>query len=311
MSFKQNKYQVYNSADIKILLVGCGYWGKNWYNTIKNSEYELVGVVDLNPIIKVDVPLFDDISLVDIDYNHIILSIPPENIKSTLDKINLNSNNILIEKPCGLSKKDVNSFGEFYSGFIFLSSPEYKYIKNNINSIGNPIYFNSFRASMGPRIRTDVSILEDYLIHDLYIFMGLFGNDIDVNNVFVSHKFEEPVKEDTISLGLISGGVRADMFSSWWYPMKDRKIVIVGEKGSFIWKNEQLFFYNGYYAKINGVDENRNVGYNLENGDVEEVSFDKSESNLELELKDFIEKKSHSVAASDVWNVIEEIKNEF
>ena len=93
--------------------------------------------------------------------------------------------------------------------------------------------------------------------------------------------------------------------------MKDRKIVIVGEKGSFIWKNEQLFFYNGYYAKINGVDENRNVGYNLENGDVEEVSFDKSESNLELELKDFIEKKSHSVAASDVWNVIEEIKMNF
>jgi hypothetical protein len=28
----------------KVLLIGCGYWGKNWYNTIKKtSSIELTG----------------------------------------------------------------------------------------------------------------------------------------------------------------------------------------------------------------------------------------------------------------------------
>ena len=48
-------------GSVKILLIGCGYWGKNWYNTILKSDYELVGVVDPKPVIDVKVPLFDDV----------------------------------------------------------------------------------------------------------------------------------------------------------------------------------------------------------------------------------------------------------
>ena len=52
----------------KILLIGCGYWGKNWYKTILSSQYELVGVVDPNPVVDVTVPLFNSIEEVNIEY---------------------------------------------------------------------------------------------------------------------------------------------------------------------------------------------------------------------------------------------------
>ena len=52
---------------VRILLVGCGYWGKNWYKTIMNSKYELVGVVDPSPIINVEVPLFKNMDDVEIN----------------------------------------------------------------------------------------------------------------------------------------------------------------------------------------------------------------------------------------------------
>ncbi len=305
----------------KILLVGCGYWGKNWYNTIKNSEYELVGVVDPNPIIEVDVPIFNTLQSVDVDYTHIILSIPPEHIGKALGYENLygtsyvrnttlDSSKILIEKPCGVSKEDVFGLGNFYPGFIFLNSPQYKYIKDNISDIGKPLFFNSTRASMGPRIRTDVSILEDYLIHDLYIFMGLFGNDISVENVSMSNTFKNPVKNDTINLTLNSNGVRADMFSSWWFPHKTRKLFIVGDKGSFIWEDENLSFFNGYYKEIDTMDKHRNVGYELVDGEHSSyITFPMYKSNLELELDNFINNKKLDVTALDVWNLIEDIKN--
>ena len=121
-------------GNIKILLVGCGYWGKNWYNTIKNSSYELVGVVDPNPILDVDVPLFDNINSVNVDYSHIILSVPPKHVNKIFKDIKIESSKILIEKPCGVSKKDVKKLVEFYPGFIFLNSPHYKYIKKNIKT---------------------------------------------------------------------------------------------------------------------------------------------------------------------------------
>ena len=297
-------------GNIKILLVGCGYWGKNWYNTIKNSSCELVGVVDPNPILDVDVPLFDNINSVNVDYRHIILSVPPKHVNKIFKDIKIESSKILIEKPCGVSKKDVKKLGEFYPGFIFLNSPHYQYIKKNINKIGKPLFFNSSRASMGPRIRTDVSILEDYLIHDLYIFMGLFGNEISIENVFMSNTFNNPIKSDTINLNLKCENIRADMFSSWWFPQKTRKLFIIGDKGSFIWEDESLRFYNGYYKEIDGMDKNRNDGYELIDSLTEPLIYTSQKSNLELELDNFINNKKLDVTALDVWDLIERIKNE-
>ena len=297
-------------GNIKILLVGCGYWGKNWYNTIKNSSCELVGVVDPNPILDVDVPLFDNINSVNVDYSHIILSVPPKHVNKIFKDIKIESSKILIEKPCGVSKKDVKKLGEFYPGFIFLNSPHYQYIKKNINKIGKPLFFNSSRASMGPRIRTDVSILEDYLIHDLYIFMGLFGNEISIENVFMSNTFNNPIKSDTINLNLKCENIRADMFSSWWFPQKTRKLFIIGDKGSFIWEDESLRFYNGYYKEIDGMDKNRNDGYELIDSLTEPLIYTSQKSNLELELDNFINNKKLDVTALDVWDLIERIKNE-
>jgi predicted dehydrogenase len=297
-------------GNIKILLVGCGYWGKNWYNTIKNSSCELVGVVDPNPILDVDVPLFDNINSVNVDYSHIILSVPPKHVNKIFKDIKIESSKILIEKPCGVSKKDVKKLGEFYPGFIFLNSPHYQYIKKNINKIGKPLFFNSSRASMGPRIRTDVSILEDYLIHDLYIFMGLFGKEISIENVFMSNTFNNPIKSDTINLNLKCGNIRADMFSSWWFPQKTRKLFIIGDKGSFIWEDESLRFYNGYYKEIDGMDKNRNDGYELIDSLTEPLIYTSQKSNLELELDNFINNKKLDVTALDVWDLIERIKNE-
>jgi len=297
-------------GNIKILLVGCGYWGKNWYNTIKNSSYELVGVVDPNPILDVDVPLFDNINSVNVDYNHIILSVPPKHVNKIFKDIKIESRKILIEKPCGVSKKDVKKLGEFYPGFIFLNSPHYQYIKKNINKIGKPLFFNSSRASMGPRIRTDVSILEDYLIHDLYIFMGLFGNEISIENVSMSNTFNNQIKSDTINLNLKCKNIKVSMFSSWWFPQKTRNLFIIGDKGSFIWEDESLHFYHGYYKEINGKDKNRNVGYELVDSLTEPLIYTSQKSNLELELDNFVNNKKLDVTALDVWNLIEKIKNE-
>ena len=100
------------------------------------------------------------------------------------------------------------------------------------------------------------------------------------------------------------------MFSSWWFPRKTRNLFIIGDKGSFIWEDESLHFYHGYYKEIDGTDKNRNVGYELIDSLTEPLIYTSQKSNLELELDNFINNKKLDVTALDIWDLIERIKNE-
>ena len=280
---------------VKILLVGCGYWGKNWYKTIMNSKYELVGVVDPSPIIDVEVPLFKSMDDVDIKYTHIIVATNAELHK---DFTNYDNVKVLIEKPCGTNIEEAWDLHRTFPGYIFLYSNEYNYIKNNLNKIGKPLYWKSIRASMGPRVRSDVSIIEDYMIHDLYMFLDLFGTSF-ISDIKVNNEFKPPIQSSSCNLSLFTNdGIRGDFYSSWIYPDKERKIVIVGDKGSFIWEGESL-----YYDSTKWVEDKVEEGYR------EIIEPIVSKSNLELELEFFILGERPNVNCVDVWSLLTQIKN--
>ena len=281
---------------IKILLVGCGYWGKNWYKTIMNSKYELVGVVDPSPIIDVDVPLFKSMDDVDIKYTHIIVATNAELHKDFAKYDNVK---VLIEKPCGTNIDEARYLHWTFPGYIFLYSNEYNYIKNNLNKIGKPLYWKSIRASMGPRVRSDVSIIEDYMIHDLYMFLDLFGTSF-ISDIKVNNEFKPPIQSSSCNLSLFTNnGVRGDFYSSWIYPDKERKIVIVGDEGSFIWEGESLYYDSTKWVKNKTVE----IGYR------EIIEPIVSKSNLELELDFFILGERPNVNCVDVWSLLTQIKN--
>jgi predicted dehydrogenase len=292
----------------KILLIGCGYWGKNWYKTILSSSYELVGVVDPNPVIEVNVPLFKNIEEVNIEYTHAIIATNAElhsNLKSQLDIPDLN---ILIEKPCGISNRD--EFTNCFPGYIFLSSPQFKFIKSVLDKkeLGEIIYSRFERASMGPRIRTDVSIIEDYAIHDLYLYQALFEpEETNIIGGHILNSFNNLIQPDTLFLDVISDKHVTTFFSSWRYPNKTRKIEIIGEKGSIIWENDNVYLNSSCYQPIDGLDENRNVGYNLIVESPKEINLNLSISNLHLQLDDFINqinrKKIFLNTNKFIWNI--------
>ena len=278
---------------IKILLVGCGYWGKNWYNTIKTSSYELVGVVDPNPVIEVDVPLFNSIEEVNVEYTHAIIA---TNAELHLDiKNKLNCKNILIEKPCGTDLTRINLL-DCFPGYLFLSSPQFKYIKKLLDSkeLGNVIYSRFERASMGPRIRTDVNIIDDYVIHDLYIYQALFEYDNWEISGNLNKTFEDPIQHDTLFLNVTHDNHTSTFFSSWRHYKKTRKIEICCEKGTIIWEDDNVYVNKSHYKKIEGLDSYRNVNNELVLVPTENIIFPHSLSNLHLQLDDFINQVDRS-----------------
>jgi len=295
----------------KILLIGCGYWGKNWYKTIMSSPYELAGVVDPNPVIDVSVPLFKTIKEVNIEYTHVIIATNAELHSSLKNQLNIPDSNILIEKPCGISNR--TEFNSCFPGYIFLSSPQYKFIKETLdqNILGKILYSRFERASMGPRIRTDVSIIEDYAIHDLYLYQSLFTPEkINIIGGSLLNSFNDPIKHDTLFLDVSSDEHVTTFFSSWRYPSKTRKIEIIGENGSIIWENDNVYIHSSHYKKIDGLDQNRNVGYELIETQPQEVLLDLSRSNLHLQLDDFINQVDRSNVFTKTNNLIWNIQME-
>ena len=279
--------------NIKILLIGCGYWGKNWYKTIQKSPYTLAGVVDPNPLIEVKTPLFNTIEEVNVEYTHAILA-TNANLHSTLtQKLNIPHTNILVEKPCGVSLEDALLIYDTFPGYIFLYSDEYQYIKNNLNKIGTPLYFKSTRASMGPRVRSDVSILEDYMIHDLYIYTDLFGKSELINKNF-NQEFAPPIMPSSLHLEL-KGEIPGYFYSSWCYPDKERKLIISGTKGSFLWINDDLYFDNTHY-----------VNNKVVLGERKKITST-SKSNLDLELDFFTSNNKPDITILDLWKLLNKI----
>lgn len=277
----------------KILLIGCGYWGKNWYNTIQNSEYELVAVVDPSPCIEINVPLFSLIEDVTIEYTHAILAVNANLHSEIVKKLNISPQNILIEKPCGINISDAQQLKDTFPGYIFIYSDEYQYIKNNLHKIGKPLYWKSIRASMGPRIRTDVSILEDYMIHDLYMYLDLF-KVYNVEKKSFTNEFTTPIQNSSLHLEL-SGVIPGYFYSSWHYPEKERKLIISGTKGSFIWINDDLYFDSTCYENGTVISNNK------------EKIKTSIKSNLELQLNFFILNKKPDTSIVDVWKLITKI----
>ena len=298
----------------KVVLVGCGYWGKNWYNTLsKMQNVKLVAVIDPNPVIPVlgQVDSLEEFHKRDYDYDYVIIATQAEYHKSYFEyfKDKIPQENILIEKPCGVIESREDLLGCF-PGYLFLSSSQYKLIKSMLENktLGDKILYSTFRrASMGPRIRTDVSIVEDYMIHDLYLYCALFEHKENKISGVLMNNFHKPVQEDTAFLTVKASKQVTTFFSSWNYPRKERSIEIIGNQGSIIWKDDKVTFTRSYYDKIEGFDKYRNPGYELIEGEVIDITPTITESNLELQFKDFIKginrSEIHTNTNNLIWNI--------
>ena len=314
----------------KILLIGYGYWGQIWYKTLRKSGY-LAVVVD--PIFKTQIsqPGDNGMGFVNLDgkygwsgtdelkpfdFTHAIIATPPsthlEIYKELKEKFNIKDNKILVEKPVGMNYEEAYQMKDCCHNLVWIYDVVYRNVKNIVKSglLGDILTYQSSRASMGPRIRTDVSIIEDYLFHDIYLYLDMMGSrfrdldtEISINyrDLRRSHfrDHDSIIKDDTITVGLIdsqgSHFTHIEMFSSWIYPKKERKIVIVGTKGSLIWDNNSIFINNSKYKKFEDSlqkDNYGNIGYELTLEEPREpaVDFVGDKSNLEKLLEDFVGK---------------------
>lgn len=251
------------NSNIKVGLLGLGYWGKN----ILRNLYEL-GVLDTacDSNLKVieerkkDFPLLkfttscEDI-LKNPQINALVIATPAAT-HSELTKKALNANkDIFVEKPLALKydkgkklvvlAKEKNKI--LMVGHILQYHPAVIKLKKIVKEgkLGKVQYIYSNRLNIG-KLRVEENILWSFAPHDISVILALTEEEPLKINSFGESYLSEGVYDVTLTTLEFKDKVKAHIFVSWLHPYKEQKLIIVGTKAMAVFDDlteEKLFVY--------------------------------------------------------------------
>lgn len=264
--------------DIKVAVLGAGYWGTVIINTLHKLGYKNINVYDTNNknllILKKKFPkiiikknlkkILKDNSL-----KNVFVATPPSQNYLIVKKLIFNNKNIFLEKPGFINslqiekiKKIINKKTKLMFGYVYCYNDYIIKIKNIIkrNYLGDVQYVSLRRQNLGP-IRSDVDVDYDLTSHDLSIILKLF----DVIPRVISFKKYYLLNKkiaDISNIHLKVKNIPIDINNSWLNPTKERLIKIIGKKRMLIFDEMDLEtplkIYNQYakYPKLDYFSKN-------------------------------------------------------
>tara|TARA_R100001079_G_scaffold966_1_gene626 strand:- start:24457 stop:25428 length:972 start_codon:yes stop_codon:yes gene_type:complete len=286
---------------IKIGLIGVGYWGKNILRNIVTSEKtQIACVCDKN--VKLarqrlkEHNLLDKVRVYDSlinFYNHedmdAVAIATPAGTHYELSKLSLENNkHVLVEKPMCFTtaeaRKMVNLANKnnltLMCDHTFCFSGTTNAVKKIVNSgeLGNIISINSSRLNLG-LFQKDTNVIWDLAPHDFSILQHILGNfEVKSQNVHVT---KSPVSEFAAESHVFlqtKSNIQVTVYSSWISPVKERKLVVVGDKKMLVWDDlaeDKIKVYDKNVKKVNNKIEYYDNGFEV-------VNFDKTEPLLNM-----------------------------
>ena len=284
-----------NLSNISLAIVGAGRWGKNHVKTangLLNSEQITVCdfsekaravVSEINP--KINFTTDFDSVINNKAINAVIIATPAETHFGIAKRVMEAGKNVLVEKPItlvpseaeellnlSLSKRSGDpSFDgnlKLMVGHVLLFHPAVLKIKDGIENgdIGKLQYIYSNRLNLGA-IRSEENALWSFAPHDISVIQYLVGDNptnIEANGgAFV----QQGIEDSTLTFLTYPNNVKAHIFVSWLHPFKEQRMVIIGDKGMYVFedslKTEKLKFYKKGFKEVNGVIEKFDADYEV------------------------------------------------
>lgn len=264
---------------LKVAIIGAGRWGLNHVKTAANLiENKNIYVCDTNLAAKDKIKsISDEINFTeDINeiinnsqINTVIISSPAET-HFRISKIMLENNkHILVEKPLTLKSEEAIELNELAKaknvklmvGHVLLYHPAILYIKESIQKgeLGKLQYIYSNRLNLGA-IRSEENILFSFAPHDISIIQFIVENDPISITARGEAFLQKNIEDTTITYLKYPYNIAAHIFVSWLHPFKEQRLVVIGEKGMFVFedtlKTEKLKFYHkGFVVSDAGIEK--------------------------------------------------------
>lgn len=261
--------------NVKVAVVGCGYWGKNLARNFAELG-ALKCIVDPNPetakihaethkvcAMKMSEALADD------DIAGVVIAAPAEFHRELALEAIAAGKHVYVEKPLALSVSDgqiicdaaTSANVKLMVGHLLQYHPVFVVLREMVKSgdLGKLRYAYSHRLSMG-KFRLEEDAFWSLAPHDVSMLLALFNEEpSEIRGGGLDFITEGIADESRIDMIFPSGG-RAHIFVSWLHPFKEQRLVVVGEKSMAVFDDtkpweEKLAIYAHTVDKSSEVPE--------------------------------------------------------
>lgn len=231
---------------MQVAVIGYGYWGRNIAKTIVNSPFfSLRCIFDLDKEqVREARSLYEfeefesyEAILACKEIEAVCIITPPHTHFNLALQALRHGKHVFVEKPLTTDRQEAFLLYEeararglaLHCDHIFLYAPAVQWLKNNIHTLGNVVYINARRISLG-LFQSAVDVVWDLAIHDLSVIDYLVGLEIKNIEVF-KRKYQDYPHDAMANINLeLESGIIVSISVSWLSPLKVREMIIGGEE---------------------------------------------------------------------------------
>lgn len=279
-------------ADLRAGLLGVGMMGRHHARVLREVEgVELVAIADAGGDphgVARDLPILPDVgALIDAGIDVAVVAVPTRFHEEAALQLAEAGVHTLVEKPIAHSVEAGRRMADAFAakglvgavGHVERFNPALQQMRRRLEAgeLGEVYQIATRRQSTFPTRIADVGVAKDLASHDIDLTSWVAQSEYDLVFAQIAHKSGREY-EDMISIaGRLRNGVVVNHVVNWLSPMKERRTVVTGDRGTFIadTSTSDLWFYaNGTIplewdsmAAFKGVSE----------GDITQYSFAKRE----------------------------------
>ena len=286
--------------NIKISVVGCGYWGKNLVRNFAELKV-LHSVCDANIEFAekssqtYGIPALTFEQVLNSDCDGVVIAAPAAQHFDLTQRALKAGKHVFVEKPLSLRIDEAQKLCDLsvqvnrklMVGHLLQYHPAFQELKNLIakGNLGRLQYVYSNRLNLG-KFRNEENILWSFAPHDISMILGLVGSLPEKVYATGACHLNPRIHDVTTTHMHFKNGVQAHIFVSWLHPYKEQKLVVVGDRGMAVFDDglpwgEKLKLYPHQVTWVDGLPQ-------PEKADVIHVPLAVEEP-LKLECQHFID----------------------
>lgn len=257
----------------RVAVVGCGYWGRN---VVRNFHAlgALAVVVDPAPAGRAaaaqlapgaEVLADFDAVLARRDIDAMVLATPASTHATLGLRALAAGKDLLVEKPMALSVADGRQLVAqaeatnriLHVGHLLEYHPSFLMLRDWVaaNRLGKLLRLHSHRLGFG-LVRMEEDALWSLAPHDVALVLRLVDALPEAVSSHATHALGTSRADFVVSLLHFANGVDAHLLSSWLHPMKEQKLVVVGDQGMAVFDDAnpdyKLAFFEQHVAWKDG-----------------------------------------------------------
>lgn len=235
-----------------VAVIGCGHWGKNLVRNMAELG-ALAAVCDAyapnaqaqSTLHHVSVRNVDEI-IADPSITGVMIAAPAVQHAALATQALNAGKHVFVEKPLAMTVADAEALAALAKktnrvlmvGHLLQYHPAYVKLKEmaEAGEFGALHYVYSNRLSLG-KLRTEENVLWSFAPHDISMVLGLFGEAPVSVSAQGSTSLTPGIPDVVTTQFTFASGAKGHVFVSWLHPMKEQKLVVIGEKAMAVFND--------------------------------------------------------------------------